>query len=637
MLDAARFVGRRDILARIDRLLHEPGPSRVLHIHGPGGIGKSALLREVGRRAQEAGRVTWQIDARALEPVPGELAEALDGAVEAEGAVVTIDSFERVPALDSLLRDRILPSLAADALVLVAGRGEPDQRWFRDGWEHVVHDLPLAPLPAGDAAHLLAARGVTDPDVAAQLIDWAGGSPLALSVAAESTSTDPAALDGVDLNQMILSRLAGDELNQVDGEVLEVAAVARAVDSRLLAAVLPGRPTRTAGEALRRSTVAELVGGRMTLHDLVRTSLRDDLRLRDRPRYDRLRQAIADHLLLRASSGEVRLVSDLIQLIDDPEVRWGIGGYAHDRFRIDPWDLDDVSPLVGSFLEQRGDNPEWWTDLARLLDQAPELGLVARNVEGEPVAFCVATAAGSAPAAAEQDRLLAPLLADARAQGTPDAILFRETHGATGTAGDAARGALNLAAVIRSGLANVRRSYILDTAPLEESRAFFRAVGAVHQPQLDTEIAGHTVACWIIDHGSGGMLGQIRDVIYGESGSAPAAPASPTVELQQAALEALRAFHRPDALARNPLTAGFPVADRAELLRQAVVRAVDAAFSDEPGDRLLRDVVTLGDLTSDITHERAMTRLSVSRATYFRQLRKARQRVGELLLQQLDG
>ena len=125
-------------------------------VHGPGGIGKSALLREVGRRAMAGGRVVWSLDARALEPVPGELERALAGAAEQAGAVVLVDSFERTPALGALLRERVLPGLAADAVVVVAGREAPSPDWFRDGWEHVCADVPLPPLPPDEARELLA-------------------------------------------------------------------------------------------------------------------------------------------------------------------------------------------------------------------------------------------------------------------------------------------------------------------------------------------------------------------------------------------------------------------------------------------------------------------------------------------------
>ena len=621
-LDAARFSGRHRLIRWVDELLAGGGSTRVALVHGPGGIGKSALLREIGRRAMARGRLVWSLDARALEPVPGDLERALAAAADQPGAVVLVDSFERTPALGPLLRERVLPGLAADAIVVVAGREAPSVDWFRDGWEHVCADVPLPPLPPDEARELLAARGVTDGTVVDPLVDWASGSPLALTLAVgEGRAGAAVDLAGVDLTRMIVRRLAGDELRAIDADVLEVAAVARAVDARLLAAVLPGRPTRAAGESLRTSSVAELVGARVTLHDLVRTALRDDLRRRAPERYGDLRCRIADHLYLRATGGEPRLLSDLIDLIDDPTVRWGIGGNAGDTCRVDAWRSDEVDDIVAAYVDHKVD-PRWWDDLAPLVDAAPELGIVARDLDGGPLGFCVAMTAARPPAAAETDPIVAPLLADARERGGERTMIFRETFGLPGPAGDAAIGVLNLSAVLRSGLANVDRSYIIDSAAgTGSSMGFMAAVGAVREPRLDAAIDGRQFVCWVLDHGPGGMLGQVRDVIRAEAGAAaPDADRRRDEDLHRAALEAVRAAARPVALARTPFTRGD------------VDAAVAAAFGSTEEDELLRRVVELADLDPDVSHDQAMAKLAVSRATYFRHLRQARARVAAALV-----
>lgn len=655
-LDAARFSGRSGILSRVDRVLAGETARRVVLVHGPGGIGKSALLREIGRRAAAAERPVRAVDARVLDPVPGALEKALEGADELAGVVVSIDSFEHVGAMDSLLRERILPGLPADAVVVVAGRRAPSPGWFRDGWEHVVVEVPLGPLSSGEARELLAALEVTDPAAVEPLVAWARGSPLALSLAVYGSDEDQADLAEMDLNGMIVRRLAGDELGDVDSEVLEVAAVARAVDARLLAAVLPGRATRAANETLRRCSVAEPVGARVTLHDLVRSALHDDLRRRDPGREAELRCRLADHLFARATAGESRLLWDLMELIHDPDVRWGFGGDANARVRIDPWRLDEVDVLVDAYLAHMG-HPRYWEDLAPLLVSAPEMGLVARDLDGAPLAFTVATSAARAPAAAAQDPLLGPLLDDAHRRGSARSMIFRETFRMPGPAGDAAFGALNLSAVLRSGLPNVERSYVLDTLPNPDSDAFFQAVGAVREPSLDGVVADRLVACWILDHGADGMLGNVRDVIYAECGAmAPEAGQRREEDLLIAAVEAVRQYGRPDALANNPLLIvpgatgpdGVPGPDgvtrpaaaatdeqRVKWLQAAVRAAVDAAFGPGETERLQRQVVELADLQPAVSHDQAISRLSVSRATYFRHLRQARQRVAATLVENL--
>lgn len=77
--DEQRFVGRERELTFFDRLLVDDPPASVVLVHGPGGIGKSTLLREVARRGARRGRAPRFVEGRELAPVPSEIDSALDG------------------------------------------------------------------------------------------------------------------------------------------------------------------------------------------------------------------------------------------------------------------------------------------------------------------------------------------------------------------------------------------------------------------------------------------------------------------------------------------------------------------------------------------------------------------------------
>jgi putative protein kinase ArgK-like GTPase of G3E family len=78
--DARRFVGRERELGLLEAMLVDDPPASVAFVHGEGGIGKSALLRELARRAARHGRRARLIEGRDLDPVPGALEHALAGA-----------------------------------------------------------------------------------------------------------------------------------------------------------------------------------------------------------------------------------------------------------------------------------------------------------------------------------------------------------------------------------------------------------------------------------------------------------------------------------------------------------------------------------------------------------------------------
>ncbi len=100
-------------------------PFLVLHIHGPGGVGKSALLREFTAIAAEQGAAAYYLDARNSEPSPDAFVNVLRltlglGREEAPATalanrpgrhVIMVDTYELFTPLDSWLREIFLPLL----------------------------------------------------------------------------------------------------------------------------------------------------------------------------------------------------------------------------------------------------------------------------------------------------------------------------------------------------------------------------------------------------------------------------------------------------------------------------------------------------------------------------------------------
>src|SRR5689334_20836893 len=74
----ARFVGRSAELELFQAALKaaEP-PYAVLYIYGPGGIGKTTLLREYARVAANCGKPVISLDGREIDPTPAGFLYAL--------------------------------------------------------------------------------------------------------------------------------------------------------------------------------------------------------------------------------------------------------------------------------------------------------------------------------------------------------------------------------------------------------------------------------------------------------------------------------------------------------------------------------------------------------------------------------
>ena len=644
--DRQRFVGRGPELEFFDSLLVDDPPASVVIVHGPGGIGKSTLLREVGRRAEQRGRSPRLVDARELAPVPGELEQALDGVDADARPLVMFDTYERMAAAGTFLRQRLLPSLPERSLVILAGRNPPEPEWFQGGWEQLTVEYELKGMPDEDALRLLQDRGVEDQSLAGELCAWSGGSPLALTLAADASRTggsfDPSRMeDRPELVRGLIRHLAHTELDGGNLDVIAVAALARTTTRRLLAEVLPDVDAADAEAWLRALSFAEFANGGVTLHDIVRKAVRADVRLREPEREKELRRRIADHLHARALAGDTRLLTDLAELVDNKAIRWGFGAEGTVEYRVDDLRQEDFD-LAERRTGRREGAKEWWQGVRALLQEAPETCVITRDSGDEMVGLCIFVTPNAAPAAAERDAVLGPWLAHAR-EHYPDGnvILWRDSLDLTadekGNIGSRVLAIQNTAAIMRSGLVNPRISYLpIDPENVAASQ-FALNIGARHVPELDMVKGGRPHQCHLLDHGEGGIIGGQRNTVYWELGlptpEPDKRPSGVAPSVTHDSVKALaRHLDRPLELAASPLASGSTPDERAESVRELFREAVDGAFGESADEQLLRTIAERGCLTRSVGHESLADELNVSRATYFRRLRQASERLADFIV-----
>jgi len=631
--DRSRFTGRSSELAFLDRCLDAADPpASVVLITGPGGIGKSTLMREAARRAHDRGFSVVSVDGRELGPAPELLEVALRDAAHHTRPLVLLDSYERMTALGPHLRRELLPGLPDQALVVIAGRGEPDPGWFAGGWEALTVRLDLAALGPRDARDLLAAHGLSDARVP-DIVDWAAGSPLALALAADAALADAdwnaaTGPDRPDIIKSLLHRLVETELHDIRPSALGIAVVARTTTRELLRGVLPEEDAETGYRQLSELTVTDPLGDGVTMHELVRKALLADLRQRN-PELERdLRRRIVDYLYGRAKAGEPLLMIDMAHLVEDQLKRWGFGWDGYVTFRIDNVRPDDADRIEAGQSDR--ESRLWWQLTRRFFAESPEHVAVARDRSDQICGYMTCMTPATAPAFADADPLMGPWLAHARGQVPHgDSVLFHSAVDLTGLG--KVQAMLGMAGVLRTGAANPRFAYLPIDPAYPGATEFAQAVGAAHLAQLDTVIGDQHVHCYRLDYGPAGLLDHLRAAVYSELGlPAPAAPAPPAVDLE-AVREVLRNFRVPRELARSPLARGATVPDRAESVRRLVRDAAQQAFGDSETEKLLHSVLVYGYLDPLRSHEEAASRLCLSRAAYFRRLRTAVERLAEYL------
>ncbi len=113
-----RFVGRARERDRLSAAFASGEPTFVVaHVHGPGGIGKSALLDEAAHLAGLADRAVARVDGRDIEASPAAFASVAAAALDRAGdgpRVLLVDTYERIEALDGWLRHTFIPTPARE-------------------------------------------------------------------------------------------------------------------------------------------------------------------------------------------------------------------------------------------------------------------------------------------------------------------------------------------------------------------------------------------------------------------------------------------------------------------------------------------------------------------------------------------
>ena len=644
--DRGRFVGRTRELEVLESLLVDDPPASLVLVHGPGGIGKSTLLREVSRRAAERGWTPFVIEGRDLGPVADAVEDALAGARSVERPLLLFDSYERMTGLGGYLRGELLPSLPERAIVVIAGRRAPEAAWLQGGWENLALELELRELSPDEAIELLLALDVPDRAKARVLAAGTGGSPLALTLAASAARADPAwspehGLDSPDTVRTLIHRLADTELEGAHTGALSVASLARVVTVDMLREVLPRTDSRDAYDWLSSRTFAEPLGEGLTLHELVRKALHADLHRRHPDWARELRRRIADYLYARAAAGDLLLTIDMAHLVENAMIRWGYGWEGSIDHRI-----DDVRPgddeLVREALERRGIE-DWWSVTQPYFDHAPERVAVVRGADDELCGFQVSVTPRNAPAFAEDCPVLGPWVRHAREAGADDtAVLWHSSIDFVGDSAGRVQAMLGMAGMLRAGIPNPRYAYLPIDPAIPAARAFAEALGARHVAEIDVVADGTVLLeCHVKDHGEGGLLGSQRDLVYTELGLPPPqahpAPGVGDADLARAVRDALRDMRLPHKLAASPLASGLDPEERAASVRSALEEAAEHAFGETESERLLHRVLVRGYLDPAPSHERAADELNVSRSTYFRRLRIATDRVADYVVSARAG
>lgn len=339
------FVGREAQCALFEQTLQaDQLPFAVLHIYGPGGIGKTSLLYEFRRICERMNISAFYLDARTIRADSMSFTEAVasvsDGLIgdKASGpasgsrnrVVLFIDTFEELVALEQWLYSTYFVSLSDQVLIVLAGRSGPSDVWGSNpGWQALLKKMPLRNLSPDEVNTYLTKTGVPS-DYHESIIEYTHGHPLALSLISDLYSQNPTLFLepelGPNLIKVLLDRFVKDVPTPLHGRALEACALVNHLTEPLLKVMLDEDDVGALFEWLRTLSFIESGPRGVFPHDLAREVMGSDLKWRNPELYKLFHQrarAYYNTSLQNATPDVQRnVLSDYIYLHrDNPVVR----------------------------------------------------------------------------------------------------------------------------------------------------------------------------------------------------------------------------------------------------------------------------------------------------------------------------
>ena len=686
----ARFVGRDGERSVFESALRaEALPFFILHIFGPGGVGKSTLLQEFALLSEQRGAHPVYLDARHIDLSPDSFVKALGTSLGLKNGisipdlldaapqrtVILIDTYEILAPLDNWLRTTFLPQLPDTVLTVLAGRYPPNAAWQGDvGWQDLVRVISLRNLSHEESRNFLNKRGLPE-DHYQGILEFTHGHPLALSLVAELfTQRGHVGLhpeESPDVIKTLMERFVQQVPGPAHRAALEASALVRVTTETLLGELLAMPTSGTASEGvhalfewLRELSFIESSVEGIFPHDLARETLAADLRWRNPDWYvelhNRARKYYTERLSLTSGLTQQQLMLDTVFLHRENSVIRSFFDWQTTGSMI-PYMMEesDIPLLEKMVIDHEG---EASAEIAfHWFKKYPQYVTVWRDVDGQPLGF-ISSLPLHAMSQEDENLDLDPAVKSTRqylANNAPlrsneIATLFRFWMDRDTYQGVSPTQSLIFIQVAKHYLTTPGLAFtffpcaepdfwtaILSYAELTRLPDADFEVGGIHYGIYGHDWRVMSPAVWI------GLLAQK------EIGGTGQATLPPTVEqpiflsrddFSNAVKQALHDFTRPAALSGNPLLRSRLVSDAAikgsgernEILKSKI-KEVAELLRIHPRDEKLFRALDHTYFHPAPTQEAAAEQLGLPFSTYRRHLTSGIQRLTELLWQQELG
>jgi hypothetical protein len=401
--------GRRATLAgrnaelRLLRQVTAPGGPVVVYIHGPAGIGKTALISALDACLEDEGVRRFHIAAGAVEPTPtsiltalgrlldhqartvAELAAALANAKDL--TIIMVDDVDTWRLAASWFRADLLPALPASTRFVLAGTVPPPPAWSIEYGQYFL-DIKLGALPRAESDAAVAAAGLST-ELADRIWLLSGGHPLGLRMAIHAARTGSlgTARDARELANAMLHAIGDSDLRRV----VEACAIVRRANRALMSAILETEEPIPLSllEAVEALPFATRDAEGIYIAEPVRRAIIDWMSGVEAERYQRWRKTAADWIVSRlrtaGRSGRWRHMADLLHLLEQPALRNAFFPPEEEAPPVEPARAGDFDQIFE--IAELRDGPDERARIKVWARRLPHRFSVARGSEGEVLAF----------------------------------------------------------------------------------------------------------------------------------------------------------------------------------------------------------------------------------------------------------
>ena len=403
------FVGRQKEISFFEQLLKEKEPSiHLLYVYGPGGQGKTTLLKQFADCCKESSIPFLQLDCRYIESHPASFKQAFEAATpftteadvmasidaHAGNVVLLIDTYEKLKPLDDWMRMEFLPELPGNVITVISGRSNLPTNWKTDsGWQSIIKVFALQELSREESTQLLNRRNIPEEQVS-RIVSYTHGNPLALSIVADmfgqrkDSRFDP--LDSPDIMRTLLEQFIQEVPSPAHKAALELCSLVYVTTEKIIEEVLGPQLSTELFNWLTTLTFIEKGQAGIYPHDLARDAIAAELHWRNPDWYRHLhiktQQYYISRLLKQSGEKQRDVLFGLIFLHRmNPAVKPFFEFQETGSSWQDAMTADDRKHLIDMVKKYEGDAAV--QSFSKWLDHEAAEAWIFRDAEKTPAGF----------------------------------------------------------------------------------------------------------------------------------------------------------------------------------------------------------------------------------------------------------